>query len=98
MVFTLVAAATHSRFIALGFAAAFAIFAAAIFLAFFHFGFHVLAATAGLTVLRFTFVFVFATTGHGVLRIGRSLMATAFAVFHVSHVVMTAALGFRCGS
>ena len=94
MVFTFIAAAFHGCLVALGFSAAFAIFAAAIFLALFHFGFHVFAGATGLTILRFTFVHVFAATGHGILGVGRSVMATAFRVFHVSHVVMAAALGF----
>ena len=95
LAFTLVAAATHGGLVTLGFATTLAILAAAALLAFFHMGFHVLAGAAEVAVLRFTFVLVVPATGHGVLGVGRSVMAAAFGVFHVGHVVMTAAFGLR---
>lgn len=100
MVLALIAAATRGRLVALGSTAALAIFAAAVFLALFHFGFHVFAGATGLTVFCFALVLVvvFAATGHGVFGVGCGLMATALAAFHVSHVVMAAALGFGGGS
>src|ERR1035438_6811471 len=99
MAFALIAAAIHGCFVALGFVATFTILAAAIFLAFFHFGFHVFAGATGLSVFGFAFVLVgvLAATGHGVFGVGCGLMTTAFAIFHVGHVVMAAARGFRGG-
>src|SRR5208337_4695797 len=93
MAFAAIAAAAHSGFVALGLAAALAVFATAVFLAFLHGGFHVLAFAARLAVFHFTLVF--AATGRGILGIGRSVMAATFAVFHVGHVVVTAPLGLR---
>ena len=91
----LVAAATRGGFVALRPAATLAFFAAAVFLAFLHRRFHVLAVTAGLAVFRFTLVF--AATVRGIFGVGRRMVAAALAVFHVSHVVMTASLGLTCG-
>jgi len=91
--FAAIAAAAHRSLIALGLAAALAVCATAVFLAVFHGGLHVLAITAGLAIFHFTLVL--AATGRGILGIGRGVVAAAFAIFHIGHVVMTAPLGLR---
>ena len=97
MVLALVAAAFHCGFVVLRATAALTIFAATILLALSHGGLHffvlVHAFTAGFPVFRGAFVF--AAAFHGFLGIGGAVMATALAVFHVGHVVVAAALGFR---
>src|SRR5215467_5433343 len=77
-------------------AAAFA-FAAAIFLAFFHAGFHVLLvlAAAGLAFFHFTFVLAAATSRVlGICGVRGGVMATGMAFLGVC-AVMAAAFGLR---
>jgi len=98
MAFALIATAAHSGFVALGFAAALAVLAAAVFLAFLHCGFHVLARAASLAIFHVAFVFALAATG-GVLGIGIGcgVMAATLAILHIhiGHVVMATGLGWR---
>jgi hypothetical protein len=93
MSFALIAAAARGGFVGFGFAAALAVFATAVFLAFLHRRFHVLTVAAGLAILHFALVF--AATGCGVLGIARGMMAATLAILHIGHVVMTAPLGLR---
>jgi hypothetical protein len=96
MAFALIATAAHGGFVALEFAAALAVLAAAVFLAFLHRGFHVLARAARLVIFHVAFVFVFAATG-GVfgIGVGYGVMAATFAILHIGHVVMATSLGLR---
>jgi len=93
MALAAITAAAHGGFVALGFAAALAVFATAVFLAVLHRGLHVFAFAAGLAIFHFTLVL--AATSRGILGIGGSVMAATFAVLHIGHVVMTAPLGLR---
>src|ERR1039457_1341561 len=101
MPFALASAAAHGGFVALGLAAAFAVaaaltvFATVVLLALLHGGFHVLACATRLAI--FHFAFVFAATRGVVIGIGCGVMAAAFAILHIGHVVMTAPLGLRGG-
>ncbi|MGA9863891.1 MAG: hypothetical protein WBQ19_17405, partial [Terriglobales bacterium] len=92
------ATAPHRGFTTLGFAAAFAFWAAlavrtaAVLLAFLHRRFHVFTIAAGLAIFHCALVFV--ATGCGILGIGRGVMAATFVVIP-GHVLMTTCLGVR---